>query len=252
MKTTERVKQELRRAWTIAKKDIRIYYFKAPVLIFGIIFPFFIFLAFALGRNISPVFLFPGIIGMTLFFTASSVGPIIMPWEARMRTLERLLSCPVSIQFILLGDILAGFIFGIIISLVPFLFAILGFGLAVHNLPLFILSILISSFCFSSLGILLSTPPSDNPSNIMMLSNLVRLPVIFISGIFIPIERLPRVGKIVANFSPLTYTVDLLRCGFEGVSQYSVIRNVSMLILFLAIFLLLGMKLHKRNLSKRL
>jgi len=213
MKTTERVKQELRRAWTIAKKDIRIYYFKAPVLIFGIIFPFFLFLAFALGRNISPVFLFPGIIGMTLFFTASSVGPIIMPWEARMRTLERLLSCPVSIQFILLGDILAGFIFGIIISLVPFLFAILGFGLAVHNLPLFILSILISSFCFSSLGILLSTPPSDNPSNIMMLSNLVRLPVIFISGI---------------------------------------IRNVSMLILFLAIFLLLGMKLHKRNLAKRL
>jgi len=252
MKNTKKVKQELRRAWAIAKKDIRIYYFKSPVIIFGIIFPFFLFLAFALGRNISPVFLFPGIIGMTLFFTASSVGPIIMPWEARMRTLERLLSCPVSIQFILLGDIFAGFIFGIIISLVPFLFAILGFGLAMHNLPLFILSILVSSFCFSSLGILLSSPPSDNPSNIMMLSNLVRLPVIFISGIFIPIEHLPAAGKIIANFSPLTYTVDLLRYGFEGVSLYSVSRNVSMLILFLAIFLLLGMKLHKRNLVKRL
>lgn len=252
MRTTERVKQELNRAWVIAKKDIRIYYFKPPVLIYGVIFPFFLFLAFAIGRNISHISLFPGIIGMTLFFTASSVGPIIMPWEARMRTLERLLSCPVSIQFILLGDIFAGFLFGIIISLVPFLFAILAFGLSMNNFSILILSILFSSFCFSSLGILLSSLPTDNPSNIMMLSNLVRLPIIFISGIFIPIERLPRAGKIVANFSPLTYTVDLLRRGFEGVSQYSIIRNVSMLILFLAIFLLLGMKLHKRNLAKRL
>jgi ABC-2 type transport system permease protein len=86
----------------------------------------------------------------------------------------------------------------------------------------------------------------------MMFSNLVRLPIMFISGVFIPIEELPAAGKIIANFSPLTYTVDLLRYVFQGVSYYSVTRNVLMLILFLIIFLVLGMRLHKRNLAKRL
>jgi ABC-2 type transport system permease protein len=86
----------------------------------------------------------------------------------------------------------------------------------------------------------------------MMLSNLVRLPIMFISGIFIPIEELPAAGKIIANFSPLTYTVDLLWYVFQGVSYYSVTRNILMLILFLIIFLLLGIKLHQRNLAQRL
>ena len=251
MKTIERVKRELRGAWVVCKKDIRIYYFKSPVLIFGIVFPFFLFLAFAIGRNISPASLFPGITGMTLFFTASSVGPIIMPWETRMKTLERLLSCPISIQFILLGDIFAGFLFGTMLSLVPFL-ASLGFGVSLNSFFTFISTLLLSSLCFASLGALLSSLPTDNPSNVMMLSNLVRLPVIFISGIFIPIEELPAAGRTLASFSPLTYTVDLLRYAFQGVSHYSAMRNFLMLILFLVIFLLLGMKLQRRNLAKRL
>ena len=31
------------RAWAIAKKDIRIYYIKGPVLIFGVFMPLFLF-----------------------------------------------------------------------------------------------------------------------------------------------------------------------------------------------------------------
>ena len=36
--------EQVRRAWAIAKKDIRIYYIKGPVLIFGIFMPVFLFL----------------------------------------------------------------------------------------------------------------------------------------------------------------------------------------------------------------
>jgi len=38
--------QQLNRAWSIVRKDIRIYYLKGPVMIFGIIFPVFLFLVF--------------------------------------------------------------------------------------------------------------------------------------------------------------------------------------------------------------
>ena len=248
----DRILQELKGTWAIAKKDIRIYYFKPPVLIFGIVSPFFLFLAFAIGRGMSPISLLPGIVGITLFFTASSVGPIIVPWETRAKTLERLLSSPVSIQSILSGDIIAGSLFGILLSLVPLLVGIFGLGANVVSVYTLILSVLLSAYCFSSLGVLLSAPPTDNPSNVMMLSILVRLPVVFISGIFIPLEQLPSGGRIVGLFSPLTYTTDLLRYSLQGFGYYPIGLDLSMIALFIVLFLFFGMRFHKKNLSKRI
>jgi len=97
---------QLSRALAIAEKDIRIYYLKGPVLIYGILFPMFLFLAFFLGRGMPVDFLISWLLSMTLFFTATAVSPVILPWEGSMRTLERLISAPVSIPAILLGDAL--------------------------------------------------------------------------------------------------------------------------------------------------
>jgi len=252
MTKSSRINSELKGVWAIARKDMRIYYLKPPVLIYGIMIPFFLFLAFALGRDVPSASLVPGMIGITLFFTASSVGPIIVPWETRMKTLERLIACPISIQSIILGDILAGFLFGIIISLVPLLLGVLGFGVNVINYYTLSLCILLSAFCFSSLGILLSAPPTDNPSNIMMLSTIIRLPMVFISGVFIPVDQLPTGGRIVALFSPLTYTTDLLRHSLQQHHHYQIALDVLMLLAFIILFLILGMGFHKKSLSKRL
>ncbi|MDD1696647.1 MAG: ABC transporter permease, partial [Methanoregula sp.] len=58
---------QTRRAWAIAKKDIRIYYIKGPVLIFGVFMPLFMFLAFLMGTRQLPLsFLISGLVGMTL------------------------------------------------------------------------------------------------------------------------------------------------------------------------------------------
>jgi ABC-2 type transport system permease protein len=89
---------QLKRSLGITKKDIRIYYQKGPVITFGLLMPLFLFLAFLIGnRDLSTIFLVSGLIGMTLFFTATAVSPIIAPWEAQLQTLERLISAPISI-----------------------------------------------------------------------------------------------------------------------------------------------------------
>ncbi|MBS3817824.1 MAG: ABC transporter permease, partial [Candidatus Thermoplasmatota archaeon] len=59
---------------TTAEKDIKIYYKKPPVVIFGLLFPFLMFLAFYIGRKVELSLFFPGFLAMTLFFTSSSVG----------------------------------------------------------------------------------------------------------------------------------------------------------------------------------
>ncbi|MEI7827951.1 MAG: hypothetical protein WCI87_09205 [Euryarchaeota archaeon] len=55
---------------------------------------------------------------MFVFFIASSVGPLITPWEKRAGTYERLLSFPVTVNTIVLGDVTAGMLYGIIIAAV--------------------------------------------------------------------------------------------------------------------------------------
>ena len=150
--------QQLRRSLAIARKDIRIYYSKGPVVIFGLLFPVFLFLSFLIGRHLTVDFMMPGLLGMILFFTATAISPIVVPWETMGRTLERLMSCPVANGTIILGDILASFIFGLVISLVPIIIT-LALGVAISSPAILALAIILGAFCFASLGNLFSILP---------------------------------------------------------------------------------------------
>jgi ABC-2 type transport system permease protein len=242
---------QLVRALAIAEKDIRIYYLKGPVLIYGILFPVFLFLAFVLGRGMPVDFLISGLLSMTLFFTATAVSPVILPWEGRERTLERLISAPVSIPAILLGDALASFLFGIIVSFVPLAFVSLV-GIRIQSPGVLAAAILLSAFCFSYLGMLFSTPPTNVPSNVMMITNLVKFPLVFISGIFIPIEQMPFWGRTISLVSPLTYLTDLTRYSIQGTSYYPIQLDFVAIVFFTVIFVALSMIIHIRNMPKRL
>ena len=67
--------EQFKRSLVIAEKNIKIYYSKGPVIIFGLVFPLFLALAYVIGRNIPLKEVLPGLVGMTTFFTATSVGP---------------------------------------------------------------------------------------------------------------------------------------------------------------------------------
>ena len=233
------------------EKNIRIYYTKAPVMIFGLLFPLFMFLSFYLGRKVDLYFFFPGLLAMSLFFTASSVGPLITPWEKQAGTFERLLSFPVSINTIILGDILAGMIFGIIINIIVLVVGLVFFNYSINILFLFF-GILLASFCFSSLGVLLASPSTRSPSHIMMFSSLIRFPLIFISGIFIPLENLQGIARGLSYLSPITYLVDIFNFCFKGESDISLIIDFIALFMFSVIFIFLSNWFHKRNLMKGL
>ena len=243
---------QLKRSLGITKKDIRIYYQKGPVITFGLLMPLFLFLAFFIGsRNLSTEFLVSGLVGMTLFFTATAVSPIIAPWEAQLQTLERLISAPISITTLIFGDVLASFVFGIGITIVPVAIG-LAMGVQVTNPIILILGIILAGACFSSFGLILSTPPTNAPSNIMMISSLVRFPVVFISGIFIPLGNMGFWGKFVASFSPLTYFADLTRYSIGSTNYYSILFDFIALIIFTILYFVLAVKLHQRTVYQRL
>ena len=244
---------QLKRSLAIAKKNLRIYYRRGPVVIFGLVMPFFLFLAFFMGRNMPIERLFTGLMGTTIFFSSMAIGPAIVPFEARSRTLERLLSAPISVWALLMGDVIASFLFGFLISFVPLT---IGFiiGINVISGLVLILGMGLAAFCFSAFSVLLSAyPPTDIPSTVMMISNLVKFPLVFISGVFIPIGEMQEWGRIAASFSPLTYFTDLVNfSATQGISYYSVFVDFVALSGFTVLFLVFAIKIHEKSFSKRL
>ncbi|MBU7043498.1 MAG: ABC transporter permease [Theionarchaea archaeon] len=240
---------QLKRCWAITKKDLRIYFMKGPTIIFGLLLPSFFFVAFSMGRNLSVEFLLPGLLGMTLFFTTSAVGPVIVPWETRMRTLERLVSTPIGLWGIILGDIVASFLFGLAISLVILAIGVVVVGVHILSGAVIIITV-VAAFCFSALGVLLSSPPTDNPSNIMMLSTLIKFPLMFISGVFISLPEMGSAVKI-SYISPLTYYVDAVRWSVQGTGYFSPLVDFIILMGFSILFVGVGIFFHQKNLDKR-
>ena len=233
----------------LSLKDAKIYFLKGPVIILGLLMPFFLWLAFIIGNRIAMSGV-PALISITVFFTASAVTPVVIPWETRQRSLEMLLSGPVTIGMIVLGDSIASSLLGILISLVlvgiGFLF---GIG---ANLLILIPSIVVASSCYSFLGLIFSSVPSDVPADAVMLASAVRLPLIFISGIFIPLSNLPTYLLGVAFLSPLTYFADIVNLSYYGRSFLPPVLDVIMLIIFTLIFLYASIWLSRKAMLRRL
>ncbi len=235
---------ELSRSWAIAVKDMRIYYLKPSTLMFGVLFPFTLFLSFTVGRDIPIDRLVPMLVAQTVFWASSSVGPTSIPLERRLRTFERYLSAPLSLISLLFGKTLAGMIFGLSVSVLSLLIGIIALGATVTGFATLLISLALSSLVFSAMGIMFASIPTENPGDVMMPLTSVRIPLLFISGIFIPISQLPPVGQVAAFMSPLTHTLDLIRAGLGGQSNFGIAVNILILLLYIAAFMWLGTRFN--------
>ncbi len=239
-------RRQLHGMLVIAKKNALLYYLKPPVLIFGVLFPVFFFIAFSQGRSIPAGRIVPGMVAMALWFTASAVGPMVTPWERRAKTYERLISTPLSLEAIIAGDVVSGFVFGAVFSVVPIVLGLALTGANVTNLLLLTVGIVLGALTFSALGELLAAPPVPNPSYIMMLSTLVRLPLLFISGVFVPVADMPFWARCLAPISPLTYAADLIRSGFGQTPYFPIWLDVIALLALTIVFFVLARHFHRQ------
>ncbi|MCD6510062.1 MAG: ABC transporter permease [Thermoprotei archaeon] len=244
-------RRTLRSIWAICWKDVKIYYAKGPIVVMGVLFPFFLWLAFQIGRGLEVKEGIAPLIAITAFFTSSAVTPIILPWETRQRTLEMLLARPITITRILIGDILASMLFGLSFSFLPVLYGLL-LGIVPNNLGTLLGLLVLATLEFSTLGVLFSAMPTDVPADVVMISSAVKLPLIFVSGTFMPLNRLPEIMRCIALFSPLTYVTDLIRGLYGGGNYFPCILDISVTALYTGVFVLLTVKLHKITVIRRL
>jgi len=257
--TLRQVPLDLSAAWAIARKDMIIYYLRPNIIVSGILFPLFMFLAFAIGTigGSSPPAggsseiaqlgaLIPGLLAITVLFSASSIEPVSIPIERRMKTFDRLISAPISLQALVLGESISGTLYSVAIAIIPLVIGVLFFGNLILAPGALLLVLFLSSLCFSSMGTLVASYPTENVGEVMSILNLIRFPLIFLSGVFIPLSSLPGWGQDVALFSPLTYTSDLIRFGYNGASHISPFLDILVLVVFTIAFQLFGNYLYRK------
>ena len=122
------LEDDLRGMYYSALKDLKAYYFKPPNISWGILFPFAFILAFAIRNPGDLRLLVPGLLALTLLFGTSSMEAIVIVFERRIGSLERLLLAPVRLPALLAGKLLGGMAFGLAATLVVLAISLGAFG----------------------------------------------------------------------------------------------------------------------------
>ena len=117
---------------------------------------------------------------------------------------------------------------------------------------LLFLGIGLMSILGSLLGLLIAANPTDMTSNVMIIVNLIKFPLLFMSGIFIPLNELPPHLVYISFISPITFLTDLLRYCVDGSNYFMFQFDIIMLIIWIVLLFVVGYTLHKRTMPKRL
>lgn len=238
--------EELEGVAAIVEKDLKAYYFKPPNISWGILFPVVLALAFSLRNPEGLSELAPGLVAMAALFGTTSMEAIVITFEKRVGAFERLLLAPVSHASIMLGKILGGAVFGLVISTVMTVLTTVFLGAQITDLLGFTAALLLTVVAHSALGALVAVSVKE-VFEAQTLSNYFRFPMIFLCGVFIPLRRMPQALQIVARLLPLTYSVDAFRAVMGGAGP-GLILDLAVLVVYCSALVSGSVILLKRSL----
>lgn len=199
--------------WSILIKDVRAYYLKPPNISWGIIFPFAWTAMFFIktGSNLGDLAsVLPGVMAVSILFGTTSMLAVTITFEKKGRSFDRLLLAPISLEMLMLAKTLGVIAFGVVNAFVPVIMASFFIDLSgVSWLPL-LSAVLLIAVSSTFLGLFIAVSVNE-VFEAQTFSNFFRFPMIFLCGLFFPIEKLPVLLRPLSYMFPLTYGVDILR-----------------------------------------
>lgn len=219
--------------WNILRKDIENYYLKPPNISWGIIFP----LSWTLMQlirsqgDIGIEELLSGLMAMSVLFGTTSMLAVTITFERRSRLFDRLLIAPISISTLVIAKILGAILFGILNAFVPVIFAAFFINLSGINWGITLAAVILIAITSALLGLLIAVSAKE-VFEAQTFSNFFRFPMLFLCGLFIPIDKLPVILKPISFCLPLTYGTDILNGAITGNSIFNAIFNISVMLVF--------------------
>ncbi len=198
--------------WNIVRKDLRAYYLKPPNVSWGLLFPLawtgMFFIRSGAGSQ-SAVSLLPGLMAVSILFGTTSMLAVTITFEKRMRSFERLLLAPVSLELLMLAKTSGAILFGLANAVVPIALAAALADLSAVDWALAAPAVVLIAIVSTFLGLFIAVSVSEL-FEAQTFSNFFRFPMLFLCGLFFPVEALPPLLRLLSYVLPLTYGADIL------------------------------------------
>jgi ABC-2 type transport system permease protein len=204
-----------------------------------------------LGFSLGPVFkragegsylqfMAPGILGMTVLFTAMFSG-IAMLWDRQFGFLKETLVAPVPRIAIMLGRTLGGATVAVFQGTLIFVVTLIaGFRpQSMLAVPMAYLIMILVAVVFAALAAAIGSTLKEM-QGFQLVMNFLVMPIFFLSGALYPLRDLPAVLTVLTRLDPLTYGVDGMRGMLIGATHFGVAFDVAVLVGVGLLFLVLG------------
>lgn len=160
-------------------------------------------------------FMYPGIIAMTVLMSSMMSG-ISIVWDREFGFLKEILVSPLGRGGIILGKAVGGAAVAVLQGVVMLILApILGVSINIVMVLELVLVIIIVSISLSGMGLLVASRMKSQ-QGFQVVIQLIIMPLIFLAGIFYPVNNAPVWMEVVSKVNPLTYGVDAIRQIFLG------------------------------------
>ena len=193
-------------------------------------------------------FLVPAVLGMTIMMSCMMGMGATIAGERETGELARLFMTPTSVSTVIGGKIAAKLLIELVRALILIFMAIILFNVSIKGgiLQTFIV-LVIGALCFVGFGIMLSarTSTQEDYAQIVMPFSM---PMMFVSGVFYPIETMPWILQKIAYIFPLTYLNEAMRgIMLKGQTLGDVWLDLVVLLGFTLLFFIIGVKRFNRD-----
>jgi ABC-2 type transport system permease protein len=155
-------------------------------------------------------FIYPGVLAMSVLFTSIFSAASIV-WDREFGFLREMLVAPVRRWAIVVGKILGGATVATFQGII--FLALAGFAHVPYN-PVLLLTLvgelLLLSFTLTAFGVMMAARIKQIQA-FMALTQMVVLPLFFLSGALYPLNGLPTWLTVLTRIDPITYIVDPMR-----------------------------------------
>jgi ABC-2 type transport system permease protein len=229
-------------------RQIKKYWRSKPRLAGTLVQPiiFLLMFGYGFGNTFSQAggnyldFLVPGIIGMSIIFTAIFAG-LEMIWDRQFGFLKETLVAPMPRFEVMLGRTLGGATVATIQGFIVLVMSILFSFRPVNWLsviPAIFLMFLIA-LVFSSIGTIIGSLLDDMQAFTLIINFLVQ-PLFFLSGALFPLQGLPIWLSFISRIDPLTYGVNGMRILLADISYHDLGLGSSIIVLIIMALVLLS------------
>ncbi|MDI6723846.1 MAG: ABC transporter permease [Methanobacterium sp.] len=193
-------------------------------------------------------FLVPAILAMTVMMGAMMSMGESLAGERERGELARLFMTPTSVATVVGGKIISRLVIQTATALVLIGAAMVLFNITINgSMLLTIFLLVITALCFVGFGIMVSARVSTQEDYVQMVMPF-SMPMMFVSGVFYPIETMPWIFQKIAYIAPLTYANNALRgVMLQGAGIGDIWMEIAVLLGFTALFFALGVTRFNRD-----